>query len=85
MDTKEIEVIKDHMLISYSLCRRRSIGPLPSCYSELKSEMNAIGITPQPSRRDTEKYATQGLNIVARGMHDATIALKLCFTVNIIP
>ena len=32
MDTKEIEVIKNHRPISHGLFfRRRSIGPLPSC------------------------------------------------------
>ena len=32
MDTKDIvEVIEHHMPISHSPCRRRSIGPLPSC------------------------------------------------------
>ena len=32
MDTKDIvEVIEHHRPISHSPCRRRSIGPLPSC------------------------------------------------------
>ena len=30
--TEVIEVIEHHMSISYSPCRRRSIGPFPSCY-----------------------------------------------------
>ena len=34
MDTKEIEVIKNHRPISHGLFfRRRSIGPLPSCFT----------------------------------------------------
>ena len=33
MDTKDIvEVIEHHRPISHSPCRRRSIGPLPSCF-----------------------------------------------------
>ena len=33
MDTKEIEVIKNHRPISHGpFFRRRSIGPLPSCF-----------------------------------------------------
>ena len=30
--TEVIEVIEHHMPISHSPCRRRSIGPLPSCF-----------------------------------------------------
>ena len=37
MDTKEIEVIKNHRPISHGLfVRRRSIGPLPSCFALLR-------------------------------------------------
>ena len=32
IDTKVIEVMEHHMLIFHGPCRRRSIGPLPSCY-----------------------------------------------------
>ena len=32
MDNKDIEFIEHHMPISHSPCRRRSIGPLPSCF-----------------------------------------------------
>ena len=32
LDTKDIEVLEHHRPISHSPCRRRSKGPLPSCY-----------------------------------------------------
>ena len=33
IDSKVMEVIQHHMHISHSPCRRRSKGPLPSCYT----------------------------------------------------
>ena len=36
--TGVIEVIQHHMPISHSPCRRRYIGPLPSCYVLLAME-----------------------------------------------
>ena len=44
MNNKVIEVIEHHMLISHCPSRRRSIGPLPSCFI-LTSFMNLRYLT----------------------------------------
>ena len=41
--TGVIEVIQHHMPISHSPCRRRYIGPLPSCYNRGKDIKSATG------------------------------------------